>query len=109
MKIVQETTKWEGGIPNHIYVLDDSMSKLIGYVPLGTKEVKKFAKPLSFSTKGREFKLMKQMDEPNPNVKYVEGSKGKRYTLTREDGVWVKCSCDGFKYRGSCKHIEGEK
>lgn len=62
MKVVQETTVWTGkgaGTPNHIYLLNDDMTKAIGYVRAGTDVVKKFVKPQSFSRKDRTFQLVK--------------------------------------------------
>ena len=45
MKIVQETTVWD--IPtaqNHIYFVDDSMSKMTAYIRAGTKNKFTFKK-----------------------------------------------------------------
>jgi hypothetical protein len=39
---------------------------------------------------------------------YVTSSKsepGKKYSLVAKDGIEA-CSCRGFEYRGSCKHVE---
>jgi hypothetical protein len=36
----------------------------------------------------------------------VQGSKGNTYIVTKENGE-VACSCPGFQYRKSCRHIEG--
>lgn len=36
----------------------------------------------------------------------VQGSKGNTYIVTKESGK-VTCSCPGFQYRKSCRHIEG--
>jgi hypothetical protein len=61
MKIMIETTKWEGSEnPNHIYVFDqftgsERTAKAIAYSPFGTGPVKKFKKPLVLDLKGRTF------------------------------------------------------
>lgn len=34
----------------------------------------------------------------------IIGSTGKVYTITRVDGEYT-CSCPGFVYRGTCKHL----
>ena len=34
----------------------------------------------------------------------VEGSKGKKYTVTRLQTGW-SCTCPGFQFRKSCKHV----
>jgi hypothetical protein len=35
----------------------------------------------------------------------VEGSKGKRYTVSRI-GNKITCQCEGFTFRKSCKHLK---
>lgn len=34
----------------------------------------------------------------------VEGSKGNKYTVTKNKQGW-KCTCPGFGFRGQCKHV----
>ena len=61
MKIMLETTKWEGDCcPNHIYVFDkftgsERTVKAIAYSAFGSGPVQKFRKPLVMDTKGRTF------------------------------------------------------
>ena len=110
MKIVLETTDWgKHEVPNHVYVLNDSMTKMIAYVRAGTKEVFKFKKPQSFDTRGRTFEPLEDgaPDTPDPDTWTVQGSKGQTYTVSREagGGMDYSCSCPGFKFRGSCKHV----
>ena len=60
MIVVQETTKWdEATASNHVYVLSDDKRSMIAYIKAGTKEVKKFNKPLPFYIKGRTFRKIK--------------------------------------------------
>jgi len=60
MIVVQETTKWDSSsAANHIYVLSDDKRSMIAYIKAGTKEVKKFSKPLPFYVKGRTFRKIK--------------------------------------------------
>jgi len=104
MKIVQETTVWD--IPtaqNHIYFVDDSMSKMTAYIRAGTKNKFTFKKPIQFDRKGRTFKVLESVDTDPETIK-VTGSKGEIYNLTRVDNQW-QCSCPGHLYRGTCKHL----
>ena len=39
----------------------------------------------------------------NREVITVQGSKGKTYTIIKENGK-VSCSCPGYSFRKSCKH-----
>jgi hypothetical protein len=60
MIVVQETTKWDSPTAaNHVYVLSDDKRTMIAYIKAGTKEVKKFNKPLPFYIKGRTFRKIK--------------------------------------------------
>jgi hypothetical protein len=98
---VQETTDW--GWSNHIYMLDDSKTKLLGYQVEGQRPVI-FTTPMDFSTRGRKFVTLK--DDPDmTNTRVVQGSKGNVYYVTNRDGVY-RCTCTGFKFHGTCKHIK---
>jgi hypothetical protein len=35
----------------------------------------------------------------------VEGSRGSRYTVIRNKSSWT-CTCPGFQFRRSCKHVQ---
>jgi hypothetical protein len=35
----------------------------------------------------------------------VEGSRGSRYTVVRTQSTWA-CTCPGFQFRKSCRHIQ---
>ncbi len=106
MKMFLETTKWEGNTPNHTYILDDSKSKLFGYIKAGTKEEIILSKPMmGFNTSRRTFKLVGEYKEPETEKRTwkVTGSRGDTYTVTEEENGLV-CTCPGFIYRGKCKH-----
>lgn len=111
MRIVQETTDWgKHSVPNHVYVLNESMTHMIAYVPAGSKVLKKFSKPMSFDRRGRTFVELEGeslSDEPQVDSWTVPGSGGKTYTVSREagGGLNYQCTCPGFLYRGSCKHV----
>ena len=110
MKILLETTEWKDSwVPNHVYVLNDSQTKIIAYVPAGSKTVKKFKNPQSFDRRGRTFVELEGnsvTQEPQPDTWQVPGSGGKTYTVSREPGGGLdyRCTCPGFLYRGSCRH-----
>jgi len=102
MKVIQETTAWKDpSIPNHVYYVDDSMSKMVSYIPVGTNDKITFKKPIAFDRRGRSFTVLKTV-KTEDSIQ-VNGSKGAVYTLTRNDGKWA-CSCPGFSFRGACKH-----
>lgn len=105
MKIVVETTTWaDAWVPNHTYVLNDSMTKMVGYVPAGSRKLTKFKKPQSFDVRGRTFEDLGET-EPEPEVIVVEGSRGNKYFVSDEGNGWI-CSCPGFKFHGTCKHLK---
>jgi hypothetical protein len=115
MKFYKETTDWQNKISNHIYLLDDSKSKLYAYIKVGTTSVFTFHTPIPFSSRGRSFKEVKntfdyQVPSKQDKVEKftVTGSKGDKYIVSR-DGNMLQCSCTGFKYRGKCKHIDQVK
>jgi hypothetical protein len=104
MIAIQEVTKWE--YPNHIYITNDSRSKLHGYVVDGVLTTFP-VKPLSFATTRRKFVEVENIwiaDDKKANTRQVVGSNGTIYTITERDGQET-CSCPGFKFRGSCKHL----
>ena len=111
MKFYQETTVWSDNTPNGIYLLDDSKSKMYAYIRPGAKSVFKFKNPIQISTRGRTFKEVPntfkfKIEKPiNQNPQWeVKGSKGDKYIVERtENGL--TCTCAGFKFRGSCKHL----
>lgn len=103
-----ETTTWTDSFDqncNHVYVMNDSMTQAVAYVPRGSKTLFKFKNPLKLDTRGRTFvELEEGTAAVDPGVITVEGSRGEKYYLTEEDGVW-SCTCPGFKFRGQCKHV----
>ena len=101
MQALRETT---GGLfPAHIYLVDGN--NLISYIKQGETTAFYFKNPIKgFDKRGRKF------EEVNPNPfkqlkkdthgKTVIGSSGQVYTVTEDS-----CSCPGFTYRGTCKHM----
>jgi len=106
MEALLETTVWpDSKTPNHVYLLDGT--NLVAYIKKGESTPFYFKNPIkNFDRRGRKFTTVK----PNPFTKVKEkstiikvtGSKGSVYSLDTEDKT---CTCPGFTYRGSCKHI----
>ena len=102
MEALRETTG--GQFPPHIYLLDGN--KLVSYIKSGETEPFYFKNPIKgFDKRGRKFEVVK----PNPfkeqrksNAIAVTGSKGQVYYVDAEART---CTCPGFQFRGSCKHL----
>ena len=107
MQAFKETTVWENSAQtNHIYLLDSD--KMLAYIRKGTEEEFWFKNPIRIDKRGRKFELI----EPNPfsglggrvqNTKEVVGSKGQTYIVNLDEHT---CTCAGFTFRGTCKHIK---
>ena len=102
MEALRETTG--GAFPPHIYLLDGN--NLVSYIKSGESEPFYFKNPIKgFDKRGRKFEVVK----PNPfkeqrksNAIAVTGSKGQVYYVDAEART---CTCPGFQFRGSCKHL----
>ena len=102
MEALRETTG--GQFPAHIYLLDGN--NLVSYIKSGDTEPFYFKNPIKgFDKRGRKFVTV----TPNPfkvktqsNLITVKGSNGKEYTI---DPDAKTCTCPGFTFRGSCKHL----
>ena len=100
MEALIETTGPQ--FPAHTYLLDGN--NLVAYVKKGETTAFYFKKPIKgFDKRGRKFEpgnanLFTQQKESN--AKTVIGSSGQTYTVTEQS-----CTCPGFTYRGTCKHM----
>ena len=108
MDAVQEDTAWrEGSAMNHVYLLEGNT--MLAYVRKGTSTPFWFSKPITISRTGRRFRPLDENPfdvgsvEPNPNIQQVQGSKGSIYTVNLELGT---CTCQGYTFRGTCKHVK---
>lgn len=121
MKFLQEVTEWSASnIPNHIYYLNDSKTRMVGYIKSGTDILVKLKSPVNIDIRGRKFVELKNLkaerDEVYFGVKQVEakpvdsievkGSKGQTYTMTKNLSGRYTCSCPGYMFRRTCKHIQ---
>ena len=113
MKWFEEITKWsESTAINHTYLMDDSQSKIFAYVRSGHATPFEFKKPIRIDGRGRKFREVNNKwtidlnaGVPQGRVFTVIGSRGDQYTVNELDGNWT-CTCSGFKFRGSCRHIK---
>jgi hypothetical protein len=112
MKWFAETTDWKDTVPNGIYLLDDSKTKMYAFRPRGTGEIKVFKNTIKIETRGRkfvvnpvQFKTKLKEDEPEGRYWIVKGSKGDEYKITEVNGN-RSCTCSGFRFRGDCKHVK---
>ena len=103
MQALKETTG--GDFHPHIYLLDGN--NLVAYIQHTATKPFYFKNPIKgFDKRGRQFVEVK----PNPfttkivsNTVAVQGSKGQTYYV---DPDAKTCTCPGFNFRGSCKHLE---
>ena len=112
MKWFAETTDYRDAVPNGIYLLDDSKSKMYAFKARGTEPIKVFKNPIRIDLRGRkfvvnpvQFKTGLKEPEPEGRVWTVKGSKGDEYKVTDVNGN-LSCTCSGFKFRGKCKHAD---
>jgi hypothetical protein len=102
MEAYKEVT---GGLfPAHTYLLDGT--SLVAYIKVGEQKPFYFKNPIKgFDKRGRKFE---KTDSKTFNTKVVshlievKGSKGNSYQVDLEART---CTCPGFTFRGSCKHV----
>jgi hypothetical protein len=106
MEAVREVTVWQGITrqPNHDYLLDGD--RVLAYRKWGQGPVLTLSGRMKIDRRGRKFERL----EPSPfdlaqpsHSKEVEGSGGKIYIVDTEAQT---CTCPGFTFRGTCKHIK---
>ena len=96
--ILREITMWDMPVANHTYKVSAG-GKLLGYWPRSGDTYVELSGKMRFDRARRKFENLGEEEEENAGIR-VEGSNGKIYYII--DG---KCSCQGFKFRGDCKHI----
>ena len=105
MKLMMETTVFAGAkMPNHSYMLNDA-GIAIGYRKFSAGEVVRFRTPLRLDIRGRTFRLVDDLGSDDPvssNIVEVAGSGTNVYSVDLDR---KQCSCTGFSFRGTCKHI----
>jgi len=111
MQALRETTG--GAFPAHTYLLNGST--LVAYIKSGDTAPFYFKNGIKgFDRRGRKFEVVVS-DQFNvtsvaasaavaaSTVVEVAGSKGAVYQVDTALGT---CSCPGYTYRGSCRHIQ---
>lgn len=105
MEAIIETT---GGLfPAHTYLLDGN--NLVAYIKVNDTVPYYFKTPIKgFSKSGRKFKATTQSAFtvqvlPEVALKAIQGSKGSVYYVNEAEST---CTCPGYTYRGTCKHIK---
>ena len=105
----KELTVWADApsAMNHTYLLEGD--RMLAYIRAGTDKEFWFSKPITISRSGRKFVPV----EPSPftgiggsiapQLREVVGSKGDSYLVDDEKNT---CTCPGYTYRGTCKHIK---
>lgn len=120
MKYYQEVTEWsDANATNHIYYLNEDKTSMVGYIRAGTNTLFKFKSPITIDTRGRKFKLLDmkgesdavyfgKKEEPKKDVITVQGSNGKEYFVEKVGSKYT-CTCPGFTFRHTCKHVKDMK
>jgi hypothetical protein len=121
VKIVQEVTDWKVPYrqPNHVYLM--SGDRVVAMSRWGKEPPEYFANPNRIDRRGRKFVEVKKnpwrfdlstrsdldqkVDHPRGETWEVLGSKGNRYTVSRDSGRW-SCTCPGHGFRGRCRHVD---
>jgi hypothetical protein len=97
IEILQEITDWgDAPVANGIYHVNSA-----GQLVQHNDTV--FKNPLKgFSKTRRKFKKIGERPETvAPTAILVKGSKGNYYSINNG-----KCTCPGFTFRGTCKHLK---
>ena len=117
MKYFQEITEWADSPNsiNHIYYMDDDKTQAVGYIKFGKGDLIKFKSPIRLDVRGRKFQVLKtkgepdsvyfsKKEEPKKDIITVQGSNGKEYYIEKVGSKYT-CTCPGFTFRHTCKHV----
>jgi len=105
IEILQEVTDWgKYKVNNGIYHINSSGS-LVAYQPNEESKLQVLKSPSkNFSKSRRKFvKIGEREEKRASHIIEVKGSKGNVYYV---DTLKKTCTCPGFTYRGTCKHVK---
>jgi len=105
IEILQEVTDWgKYKVNNGIYHVNGS-GQLVAYQTNKDAVVQVLNIPSTqFSKARRKFtKIGEREEEMAKHIIEVQGSKGNVYYV---DTLKKTCTCPGFTYRGTCKHVK---
>jgi len=93
-----------GQFPAHTYLLDGT--NLVAYIKVNEQKPFYFKNPIKgFDRRGRKFEKTDSTTFKFKVVSHlveVKGSNGNSYQVDPEART---CTCPGFTFRGSCKHV----
>jgi hypothetical protein len=101
----RETTQWKGStVKNGVYLLEGD--KCLAFRNFKS-ETTYFTKPITIDKRGRTFEKLGKIpfvveQEVKTDLREVAGSKGAIYYVNDEEKT---CTCPGFTFRGTCKHL----
>lgn len=108
MEAVREVTVWAVDYrqPNHIYLLDGD--RIRACINWGEGPVEWMSGNIRIDRRGRKFEkadigLFDVKEHTDSMILAVPGSKDATYYVNTEDR---SCSCPGFTFRSTCKHIK---
>lgn len=108
MRAVEEITVWKVHYrqPNHQYLLDGD--RVVAYRQWGKGKPLPSASRMRLDMRGRKFrdidiKVFGTLAVQRSDIIKITGSRGDVYEIDREHGT---CTCAGFRFRGTCKHLK---
>lgn len=92
---------------SHFYACLPNREKIVGHFIKNGWVGHVYGSALSFSTRRRQFNQVRKIFSVSPNIIENISSNGKTTYFTKKDGS--SCTCPGFTYRSTCKHVKALK